>query len=1194
MRYGSFSRNRQPARALEALERRDLLAANIVINEIHYDPSPKTEFVEYIELFHAAGESADLSGWKLTGAVEYEFPSGTTLSPNSYLVVAQDPSALCAKFGLAALGPWTGKLSNEGETILLLDATEVERDRVQYQLGFPWPTVGDEHGYSIELIDPSLDNDLGGSWRTSTGSEPLLAAGTAWRFFRGTREASDPTSAWRQPGLDDSSWELGFLPIGMGEDFIATDVSDARNNYTTLFLRRTFTVEHVSAVGTLQLQALFDDGINVWINGTHVTSQNLFEENLPFNMIASGSIENKQFVPIPLPDPSSYLVAGENVIAVQVANASKSDRDMFFDARLVTSQHREANPTPGAPNSVARDTAPPQIRQVDHQPSAPQSGQEVTITAKVTDPEGVQSVALQYQWVNPGDYIRLSDGRYRTDWTAVEMRDDGTHGDDQVQDDIFTVVLPAGLQSHRRIVRYRIQAVDQTGELVTVPYADDPQPNFAYFVYDGVPAWTGADRPGRTEPVTFGAEVMNQLPVYHVIALEDDVTRSQYGVEDVRFQGTVVYDGQVYDHIEFRSRGEFSTFVSGKNKWKLYFNRGHEFQARDNYGRPYAETWRTMDVSSASTPWVVMNRGMAGIDEAIAYRLYQLAGAPSSHTNFFQLRVIDDTDEAPADQYAGDLWGLYLTLEQPDGNFLDERGLPDGTVYKVEGDTGDIKNQGPTQPEATADFRDFMQAANRPRQPEEWWREHVDLEAYFAFRAVNQAVNNMDLRDGWNYFIYHNPETDLWSVMPWDLDMLYVPTTHWSGTIRLENVLRVVNLKIEYQNRARELQDLLFNQDQIGQLVDEYAGFVNPQTGAMTMADVDQFMWNYHPRSSTSGDIHRGAFNQLVASYARFFGPDGDRTLVSADHEGFAQWVKDFMLPAPGGGSRPAGYGADLLDDHARDPDIPETPTVRFVGPEGFPVDGLRFETSTPRDPQGDDTFAAMEWRMAEVSDETAVNFDPSASRKYEIQASWQSGELTSFQPQITIPSEAVAAGHTYRVRVRMKDATGRWSHWSEPVPFVAARDTITPAVQDLRITEIHYHPHAGPDSALDAADLEFIELANLGNHTLDLQGIRFDEGIALDFTTGSIRSLGAGQRVLVVCDRAAFESFYGSAMPVAGQYGGDDGSRLSNAGESLRLVDRSGATIQELSYDDQAGWPSCADGLGQFAGDHRSAWQLQ
>ena len=39
-------------------------------------------------------------------------------------------------------------------------------DTVSYQLGFPWPTVGD-FGKSMELINPVFDNDLSGNCRSS-------------------------------------------------------------------------------------------------------------------------------------------------------------------------------------------------------------------------------------------------------------------------------------------------------------------------------------------------------------------------------------------------------------------------------------------------------------------------------------------------------------------------------------------------------------------------------------------------------------------------------------------------------------------------------------------------------------------------------------------------------------------------------------------------------------------------------------------------------------------------------------------------------------------------------------------------------------------------------------------------------------------------------------------------------------------
>ena len=38
-----------------------------------------------------------------------------------------------------------------------------------------------------------------------------------------------------------------------------------------------------------------------------------------------------------------------------------------------------------------------------------------------------------------------------------------------------------------------------------------------------------------------------------------------------------------------------------------------------------------------------------------------------------------------ADQYSGDFQGLYLAVEQPDGQLLEEHGLPDGNLYKMEG-----------------------------------------------------------------------------------------------------------------------------------------------------------------------------------------------------------------------------------------------------------------------------------------------------------------------------------------------------------------------------------------------------------------------------------------------------------------------------------------------------------------------------
>jgi hypothetical protein len=86
-------------------------------------------------------------------------------------------------------------------------------------------------------------------------------------------------------------------------------------------------------------------------------------------------------------------------------------------------------------------------------------------------------------------------------------------------------------------------------------------------------------------------------------------------------------------------------------------------------------------------------------------------------------------------------------------------------------------------------------------------------------------------------------------------------------------------------------------------------------------------------------------------------------------------------------------------------------------------------------------------------------------------------------------------------------------------------------------------------------------------------------DGILFDFADSPVTLLHPGQFVLVVADRAAFETRYGPTLRpvIAGQYQG----KLANGGERIKLVDRWDGTLAEFDYDDTVGWPALADGLG-------------
>jgi len=150
-----------------------------------------------------------------------------------------------------------------------------------------------------------------------------------------------------------------------------------------------------------------------------------------------------------------------------------------------------------------------------------------------------------------------------------------------------------------------------------------------------------------------------------------------------------------------------------------------------------------------------------------------------------------------------------------------------------------------------------------------------------------------------------------------------------------------------------------------------------------------------------------------------------------------------------------------------------------------------------------------------------------------------------------------VALNESTQIKARVWQ-NGTWSALTDAVFAVG------PVKESLRITEIMYHP--APD------DVEFVELANIGPEPINLNRVRFTEGIDFIFPT---LVLAPGAATVVVQDTEAFTNRYGPGRNVAGQYSGS----LSNAGERIQLRDAAGDTIQDFRYDDA--WYDLTDGQG-------------
>jgi hypothetical protein len=171
-------------------------------------------------------------------------------------------------------------------------------------------------------------------------------------------------------------------------------------------------------------------------------------------------------------------------------------------------------------------------------------------------------------------------------------------------------------------------------------------------------------------------------------------------------------------------------------------------------------------------------------------------------------------------------------------------------------------------------------------------------------------------------------------------------------------------------------------------------------------------------------------------------------------------------------------------------------------------------------------------------------------------------GDGYSLAPLKYDPPRNPTGSEQWRRSVRLHGSPG-----ADDIP-----ETLDPALHDLRITEIHYHP-ADPDSA-GGDSLEFLELKNIGTAQLPLGKVVLSGGGTFTFDETAV--LDAGAFFVIASNANGFERRYGRAPD--GVYSG----HLANSGETIILdAPASAAVLQQISYSDRSPWPEAADGDG-------------
>jgi hypothetical protein len=254
--------------------------------------------------------------------------------------------------------------------------------------------------------------------------------------------------------------------------------------------------------------------------------------------------------------------------------------------------------------------------------------------------------------------------------------------------------------------------------------------------------------------------------------------------------------------------------------------------------------------------------------------------------------------------------------------------------------------------------------------------------------------------------------------------------------------------------------------------------------------------------------------------------------------DGFIAYLNGFKV-AEALAPSPASWNAVATGNHEAD------------GWESFTIPNL------DRLNEGDNLLAIQCFNVSTTSSDFLISVELTAIQTTNTGTASQSAFLYS---------DPVTINTTTQVKTRVMNRK-EWSAANEVKLWVLE------GLENLKITEIHYHPLIDGEADQNDGDYEFVELKNTGSERLDLSGLYFSRGIDFTFPRGT--EMDPGDFIVLTSNTESFEKRFGFSP--FGEYMG----QLDNSGEILSLNTADHDTLLKISYDDRYPWPLAADGEG-------------
>ena len=140
----------------------------LVINEINYKSSKDFDSGDWIEIYNPNEKELDITNWSIKDNDDqniYKFPSNSIIGSKGFLVVVNNREKFDALYNDInnVIGDFDFGLG-KSDSVRLFNIYNQLVDNVDYSNKDPWAECADGNGYSLELINASLNNLLSENW----------------------------------------------------------------------------------------------------------------------------------------------------------------------------------------------------------------------------------------------------------------------------------------------------------------------------------------------------------------------------------------------------------------------------------------------------------------------------------------------------------------------------------------------------------------------------------------------------------------------------------------------------------------------------------------------------------------------------------------------------------------------------------------------------------------------------------------------------------------------------------------------------------------------------------------------------------------------------------------------------------------------------------------------------------------------